>query len=79
MNRYMSEIDVQKLGVVLVEHSLNLPHFPARDLPRRVPQSAKPKPAQEMRRRLFNDEDRFERKPLSLLSLLRDDNWPKTL
>ena len=79
MNRDMSEINMQKLRLILMEQALNPVHFATRDLPGGVPQSSKPEPAQKMGRRLSNDEDRFEWKPLCFLSLLRDDNWPKTL
>ena len=79
MDRDVPEINVEQLRLIFLEQMLDLQDLAVRNLPGRFSHRPKPEPPQEMRRRFSDDKDRFKRKPLRLLALLRDDHRPKPL
>ena len=74
MDGDVPKVNVQKPGVGLFQDPKQRAKLATRNLPGFIAQLAKPKAAQKMGRRFWNNVDLIERKTLGVFAFLSDDN-----
>src|SRR5256714_14529072 len=73
MDGDVAEINMEQLRFYLFENADELPHFAVGNFPRRFPHLLEPEPPREVRGRLTDDRNFFERITLRFLAFLGDD------